>query len=612
MKKFTPVFALICLAANAVFAQTPLKISVQDFATGFSKPLDIVSAGDSRLFIAQQGGLIRIIDSIGQVLPDPFLNLVDISNDGTNEQGLLGLVFHPNYAQNGFFYVNYSNNTGVGHTQVSRFSVDPTNPNLAVKASEVKLLTVNQPFWNHNGGCLKFGPDGYLYIGMGDGGSGNDPGNRAQNGLELLGKMLRIDVDNGSPYAIPADNPFVNDPAFKPEIWTMGMRNPWRFSFDRLTGDMWIGDVGQNAREEIDFIPAGQGGLNMGWRCREGFNQTSLGCTSTATFTDPVFDYPNPSKGCSVTGGYVWRGAAYPSWQGVYWFADYCSGRFWAIQKDTAGVFKGTEIANLTDYEFSTFGENNKGQVFAANHSSGKISRLCSPFTLTTAAQNVSCTGGSNGAISMIINDLQGIPSVKWSNGSIEKDLANVAAGSYTVTVTDPNQCTAKKTVTVATQPPLAINLTLTGFELSFNAAGVLSQFQWYLNGVAIPGANSATYTATETGNYSLGGVDANGCPTISAQLLVQVSATDAPGELQNLKISPNPFEKNLLVEFELASRQSFSVKITDAAGQQVFEKKAKSDRFSKNIDLGRQAAGNYFLTIELASGRIVRQLVKL
>jgi len=245
------------------------QIGLEEFASGFTRPVDIAHADDSRLFVVEQAGYIYVVDELGTVSPAPFLDINTLVRSSGNEQGLLGLVFHPNYATNGFFYVNYTRNDG--DTRISRFNVSRTDPNNAVPTSEMVLLTISQLFGNHNGGDLNFGPDGYLYIGLGDGGSGGDPQNNAQDSSTYLGKMLRIDVDGGSPYAIPSGNPFVSYSSTLDEIWAFGLRNPWRFSFDRLTGDLWIADVGQNVLEEINFQPANSGGgENYGWRCYEG------------------------------------------------------------------------------------------------------------------------------------------------------------------------------------------------------------------------------------------------------------------------------------------------------------------------------------------------------
>ncbi|WP_299365829.1 PQQ-dependent sugar dehydrogenase [Winogradskyella sp.] len=327
MKTFTTLLCCICVA---ICHSQDLELEL--FATGFTRPVNIKHAGDDRLFIVEQDGIIKILNSDGTVETTPFLD-IDNRSSGTDtgqEKGLLGLAFHPDYATNGYFYVNYTDN--MGDTVVSRFSRSTTDPSLADPNSELIILTFFQPFSNHNGGDLAFGADGYLYISSGDGGAGGDPQNNSQNLGNLLGKILRIDVNNSSisnPYDIPPDNPFVGNPTASDEIWAYGLRNPWKFSFDRLTNDIWIGDVGQSDFEEINFASSTDAGLNYGWRCYEGnsiFNDT--GCPSSSTLTFPVAQYSHLFDGdfkCSITGGYRYRGTTYPNLEGLYFFADYCS-----------------------------------------------------------------------------------------------------------------------------------------------------------------------------------------------------------------------------------------------------------------------------------------------
>lgn len=365
-----PLLALL-LAFNNAICQSANKLTL--FASGLTSPVSITHAGDSRLFVADQRGYVRILSSAGIVNTQPFLDITNRVVYG-GERGLLGIAFHPNYKTNGYFYLNYIGNGDSTH--ISRFKVSTGDANVADPQSEVKLMTIFQPYQNHNGGDLKFGPDGYLYIGLGDGGSGGDPGNRAQNPKELLGKMLRIDVDHGSPYAIPESNPFYNNTATKGEIWALGLRNPWRFSFDRLTGDLWIADVGQNAYEEINFQPANSmGGENYGWRCYEG-NQTynMNGCIPAASLTFPVYAYPHGTE-CSVTGGYVYRGSSLSPYYGSYFFADYCSDRIWTLHKISGNWVK-EDFGQFTGNNFGTFGEDINGQLYIASIGSGKIFRI--------------------------------------------------------------------------------------------------------------------------------------------------------------------------------------------------------------------------------------------
>jgi glucose/arabinose dehydrogenase len=279
----------------------------------------------------------------------------------------LGLAFHPDYAQNGYFYVNYTDLNG--DTVVSRFETSP-DPNLADADSERVLLRISQPYANHNGGMLAFGSDGYLYIGTGDGGSGGDPQGNAQNSDSLLGKILRLDVDSGEPYTIPNGNA----PVGQPEIWAVGLRNPWRFSFDRATGDLFIGDVGQNQWEEIHFMPRGiLGGVNLGWDYYEGTHAYEGDPPADTSFLPPILEYSHDGGNCSVTGGYVYRGSL-PEWQGVYLFGDYCSGTVWMALPDISGTWRAEEAFRLP-VRLASFGEDEKGELYAVDLS-GDIYRL--------------------------------------------------------------------------------------------------------------------------------------------------------------------------------------------------------------------------------------------
>ena len=311
------ICAFFCLNA---LSQT---IVLTNFSSGFSSPLGLKNAGDERLFVVEQGGVIKIVDLNGVVNTTPFLDIESIVNAG-GERGLLGLAFHPEYQTNGRFFVHYSNNSG--DTQISEFSVSSSNPDIANPNSEVMILTVPQPFSNHNGGTIAFGPqDGYLYIGLGDGGGGGDTNNNAQNPNLLIGKLLRIDIDSqsgGTNYTIPGDNPFTDDPSTRDEIWATGLRNPFRFTMDPDSNTIWMGDVGQNAREEVNRASLNQAGLNYGWRCYEGnapFN--TAGCPDEQDLTFPVFDY-SWNGGGSVIGGYVYRGQLWSDLFDQYIFAD--------------------------------------------------------------------------------------------------------------------------------------------------------------------------------------------------------------------------------------------------------------------------------------------------
>lgn len=322
----------------------------QLIVSGLERPVDLQVDGSGRLFVLEKAGRIRIIEN-GQLFDIPFLNIGDRVNDSGNEMGLLGLAFHPNYTQNGYFFVNYTGSGG--DTFISRFQVSG-DPNLANPSSEVNLLRIKQPFPNHNGGGLDFGPDGYLYAGLGDGGAANDPMGNGQKTDTLLGKILRLDVNSAETYAIPADNPFGN------EIWAYGLRNPWRISFDMATGDFYIADVGQGTYEEINYLPVGSpGGINFGWDLREGMHDFEG--KASPELTEPVAEYSHAEGGCSVTGGYVYRGSM-PEWNGIYLYGDYCTGFVWGLIKSGSGW----QVQRLFDTEanITSFGQDEAGEVY--------------------------------------------------------------------------------------------------------------------------------------------------------------------------------------------------------------------------------------------------------
>jgi len=362
---------LLSLMMISFFGQSQT-ITLQSFATGFDSPVEITNAGDSRLFVVQKGGLIRILNANGTINTTPFMNLSSIITTN-GERGLLGLAFHPNYGTNGYFFVNYTNLSG--NTVIARYTVDSVNPDIANTTGTI-LMTITQPYSNHNGGSIKFGSDDYLYIGMGDGGSSGDPENRAQNITENLGKMLRIDVNsNVAPYyTIPPTNPYVGV-AGNDEIWAIGLRNPWKFSFNRLNGDLWIADVGQGAIEEINKIanPLPNTGINFGWRCYEG-NSTynTSGCAPSSTMTFPFAQYARSGGACSVTGGYFYTGSTYPNFQNKYFFTDYCDDKIRMV--NSAGVI--TTTTSFSGNNFVTFGEDVNGELYIAGISSGTIYKI--------------------------------------------------------------------------------------------------------------------------------------------------------------------------------------------------------------------------------------------
>ena len=353
-------FTLLAVGICFFVAAQP-KIDVVLVAEGFEEPVDITHAGDERLFIVERLGKIKILYPDTSVAT--FLDLTNIVGATGGEQGLLGLAFHPNYASNGYFYVNYTD--FAGDTHISRFTRSLGDPEKADSTSEMNLLFMDQPASNHNGGDLNFGPDGYLYIFMGDGGGAGH--NRSQDITDnKLGKILRIDVDGGSPYAIPADNPYVGIDG-DDEIWAIGLRNPWRSNFDRLTGDLWIGDVGADSWEEIDFIANDTTEfMNFGWKCYEGnmLREGTLCDTIVPDFDFPVFVYPHDinTGGFAITGGFVYRGSAFPALYGKYIFCDYISGNFWTLSPDGLSGYEATFYDYVIDH-ITSFGENMDGEL---------------------------------------------------------------------------------------------------------------------------------------------------------------------------------------------------------------------------------------------------------
>jgi glucose/arabinose dehydrogenase len=365
----TPAPSVVPTEASAAgdAAVLPARIALEEVATGLDNPLYLTNAGDGsgRLFVVEKEGRVVIV-SDRQVVDPAFLDITDRVGSNANEQGLLSVAFHPSFAENGQLFVNYTDQEG--DTVVSRFTAagDAADP-----GSEQVLLTIGQPYANHNGGLIMFGPDGYLYIATGDGGSGGDPQGNGQNGEALLGKLLRIDVDGEQPYAIPEDNPGGD---LAPEVWALGLRNPWRFSFDRATGDLYIADVGQNAIEEVNFTPAGTpGGVNYGWNVLEGSQCFRGGSCDPSAYAGPVTEYTH-DLGQSVTGGFVYRGEAHPELRGVYLFADFASGRIWALRQ-AEGAWERAEVLD-TDKNISSFGEDEAGELYLTSMYEGAVFRV--------------------------------------------------------------------------------------------------------------------------------------------------------------------------------------------------------------------------------------------
>ncbi len=611
LRRGAPAAAFICFFAGFLTAQSP-KIALEIVAGGFDRPVDIANAGDDRLFIVEQDGIIRIIGADGQALSTPFLNIDARVGSSGNEQGLLGLAFHPDYAGNGFFYVNYTNTNG--DTRVSRFRVSG-NPNIADPNSEKILLSIDQPYSNHNGGDLAFGPDGYLYIGLGDGGSGGDPQNSGQTATTFLGKMLRIDVDNGNPYAIPPDNPFADEDFFLDEIWAYGLRNPWRFSFDRLTGDLWIGDVGQDAWEEINFQPAGSaGGQNYGWRCYEGnVAYNTSGCQGLATMTPPVAAYSHSgSVGCSVNGGYVYRGQDFPALHGFYFYSDYCSGRFWTLKPNGQGGWVSLEALNGANNTFVSFGEDKDGELYvsALNGTVYRITDICATVNITSEIRNVTCNGAADGAINLTVSTQASSVAYQWSNGAGGEDISGLTPGAYSVSITDSNGCVFERTFQIAEPAAISVVIQADGNQLS--VPDLFASYQWFWNGQAVGGATQPVLVAANPGNYTVEVTTDNGCTAVSAPVNFQINSAFETLGISAWTILPNPVGDEVRVRVRTVKKAVFNVRLVDAGGRQYFQERWEvNGSVQKIIPAADLAPGVYWILMEENGKKAVGRFVK-
>ena len=387
------------------------------FADGFSTPVDLVNAGGATMYVVEKAGVIQLLDSAGNMGDEPFLDIRSRVSDNRNERGLLGLVFHPNYPTTPYFFVNYTNNSG--NTVIARFEVDSIDDEKALPFSEKTILTINQPFTNHNAGDLLFGPDGYLYIPMGDGGDAGDPQNRSQNPMSLLGKLLRIDIDTGDPYAIPPDNPWADDDFTADEIWAFGLRNPWRADFDPMTGDLFMADVGQNAFEEINVQPAtSTGGENYGWRCYEAHAPFNLLNCPDSGYTFPVHSYPHPPGSfcrASITGGVIYRGNQFPGLDGKYIFGDYCSGVVGLLYQDGNLAWQEDTVTFFDPFDITSFGRDRHGEVYLVGSTSGGIYRMNYQASATQEIQPAQRIVVQNPVSDFLDID----PTIPFENGSV-------------------------------------------------------------------------------------------------------------------------------------------------------------------------------------------------
>jgi glucose/arabinose dehydrogenase len=526
---------IMCLSAQS-------GIRVERWINGVTIPVDIAHSGDDRLFVVEKPGRVRIIRN-NTLLPNAFLDIRTKVRSSGNEQGLLGLAFHPQFRNNGLIYVNYtSDSLGPNNTLIEEYRLSNDTDYIDHQSGRV-LLVIKQPFGNHNGGCLKFGPDGFLYIGMGDGGSADDPNNNGQNKLALLGKMLRIDVNAPKTYNIPPSNPFVNKTEYAPEIWALGMRNPWRFSFDRLTGDLWIGDVGQGTWEEIDFEAAGDpGGRNYGWRCYEGNANFNLsGCEPKENYTFPIHEYLSDERvnGCSVTGGFVCRGEDYPSLYGKYLYADYCSGKMWTIEKLQGGGVSNALVYDHANNAVTTFGEDAQGNLYFADATASAIFRIYDTCNLAVSVQtqDESCPGYRDGSAKTEWSDQPGVL-FEWSTGDTTGQLQGLASGNYSVTITRGLcRATAQFEIsgaapdTACTEgfPSISIcdgdSTTLVACD-----AGTNRGYAWFRNDSLLP-QTGRQLTTSDPGNYRIRWIDSSGC----------LSEPSGAVEVKRLPLPPKP-----------------------------------------------------------------------
>lgn len=435
IRAFVCACVVIVLAVHATAQEWP-EIVLEERWSGFFRPVQLTNAGDGsgRLFVVEQIGRVMAIDN-GEVLQVPFLDIGDrVSCCG--ERGLLGMAFPPGFSIKGYFYINYTDQSG--DTVVSRVHLSG-DPNRADPDSEEVLLTIDQPYSNHNGGQLAFGPDGYLYIGMGDGGSAGDPQDNGQNPLTLLGALLRIDVESGEdPYGIPDSNPFAFDDAHQPEIWAFGLRNPWRFSFDLDTGDLFIADVGQNEWEEVNFQPAAStGGENYGWRIMEGSQCFNPDPCDSSGLVLPVAEYNHATSGCSVTGGHVYRGFRWPRLFGLYLYGDYCSGRIWALRGGPES-WETSQLLN-TGRSISAFGIDDLGALYVVDYGSGEVLAITDPDveesfqSVVPAVAHVFGSGGTPWRAELVVTNPNGQPAevdlVFSAGGMTLEGSATVPAG---------------------------------------------------------------------------------------------------------------------------------------------------------------------------------------
>ena len=613
-------FTLLC-SVFLLYCKAQPKPGAVLIAAGFTEPVDIVHAGDDRLFIVERTGKIKILFPDSSVTT--FLDITSNVGSEGGEQGLLGVVFHPEYATNGYFYVNYTDL--LGDTHISRFSVSGADPDVADPFSELNLIFLDQPAANHNGGDLNFGPDGYLYIFMGDGGGAGH--NRSQQIIDnKFGKILRLDVDGGTPYTIPSDNPYVGIPG-DDEIWAIGLRNPWRCNFDRLTGDLFLADVGSESWEEINVIKSDTAEFfNFGWKCYEGnmLRPGPLCDTIIADFDFPVFVYPHDidSGGFAITGGFVYRGSEFPDLYGKYIFCDYVSGNFWTMEENASGFWT-TEFYGYVVDHITSFGEDVNGELFACVNQTGNIYKIidnCESFNLSAAITDASASTINNGSVNLILSGGQSPFTFNWSNGSTMEDISSLFGDEYNVIVTDNIGCSKLLTATVDNLcgPATGIISTPSTNSVNINWDDVGSVgYRIFYKPV---GPGSFTQINTPVSNINISGLIPstnytfkikNKCPGAPGIFTTNGNFTTLPlkndgGDVENsIIIYPNPANDiiyyNGLTEMNLIS-------VSDINGRIVKSQVAEINGFMEIADI---AAGIYIIKFKSESGEMIYKFVK-
>lgn len=604
MKKqiFTLTLFLFCLSAQAQ------SVKLVDFADQYNWLIGMAHAGDDRIFAVQKSGIIIVTDKDGNQMQPAFLDISNkVNNSFQNEKGLLGLAFHPDYENNRRFFVFY-NNLPEGDIVISEFETDPGDANRAMVNSEKVLLSFPHPRGNHTGGTIKFGHDGYLYFGVGDGGGSGDPDKTGQDLTSYLGKIHRIDVDNGAPYSIPDDNPFVDDASAKKETYAWGLRNPWRISFDRLTGDLWIADVGQNDKEEVNFQKAGTpGGQNYGWSCREASNIfTQSECSPGANYIDPAFEYAHIGGSCSgsVSGGVVYRGMQFGDLWGKYLVTDFCTGAIYVVE-NTDGNITGKKIADFANSEYTALEENNLGELFMTAFFSNKIVKIesnnAAPTAQVLTGDITICQGES--AILTAYNIPGSSMDLLWQlDGqdflpAMNAQLSTTQPGSYRVKVTNPNNgmVSFSDPVIVTVRQPSVSDQNIT----------------------AMPGDEIADVIIQSDTSFSRLYADQFGCDSTVNYIVSVVSRTqDVVSEIGTLNIFPNPVQNTLNIDFHLIKETALKFSIKNSQGKLIDsfsgKEKMKSGKHQISKDISQLTPGLYFLTATTNRGILVRKVLKI